>query len=376
MIDTCSCIKYQPSWGFKREPSRPVDLRIDYCGGMKFDDNFDWDNAWYDIIQINDNVILLIGPPLYDKKGWLNSNVKFLDESNSKLSCQFMDLDRVSYTALTCGSKNNTIKIVHNNNILEVPVNSNNHKFNGKKVLVTLQKNNPIPWIKQWINYHLDIHNIEGYLIYDNGSTDYSISELENQLADLNCEITIVNWPYPYGPQGSDNAPWDSDYGQYVMLEHAKYRYLSNSKLVLNNDIDEFIVTKNVSLDEIQQYLHSSPSGCLRYKGIWIEPYDINNQQSANVVEFNNRNIKDYYCIDHNNHIGIGYKWMLVPWKHINNQWLVHHINGQMMESDQLYYAHYLALNTNWSWKRDEYKGNVSDLKIEPYLKQTLDRIK
>jgi len=375
MVDKCSAIAYQSSWGFKREPARPNDLRIDYCGGMRFDDNFDWDTAWYDAITVGNNTLLLIGPPLYDRKGWINQNVTFTDDRGIRLPCQFMELDRVCYTALTTGRPLSSLTMEHGGSSTTIKVNHNDGRFDGRKTMVTLQKNNPIEWIQQWIEYHGRVHGIDGYLIYDNGSTDYSALELEERLSDLPYQITIVEWPYPYGPQGSDHAPWDSDYGQYVMLEHAKYRYLANAALVLNNDIDELIVTRGVSIDQIKDYLNTSLSGCLRYKGIWIEPYDIDKGISASKTPFFERHIRDYYCTDDNNKIGIGYKWMLIPWKHMNNQWLVHHIHAQMMESDQLYYAHHLALNTNWSWKRDEYTGNPLDLKPEPYLLSSLRKM-
>lgn len=375
MVDTCSTIKYHANWGFKREPARPQQLRIDYCGGMKFDDNFDWDNAWYDAIQVNDNTVLLIGPPLYDAKNWINTNVGFYDPTGNKLTVQFMELDRVCYTALTTGGPVQSISMVSANVAIQIPINRNTGELNNRKTMVTLQKNNPIEWIKQWVEYHNKVHLIDGFLIYDNGSTDYDAADIETALDGVSAEVKIVKWPYPYGPQGSDHAPWDSDYGQYVMLEHAKFRYLSGASLVLNNDIDELIVTKGLSLIDIQQHLATAQSGALRYKGVWIEPYDLAKKISASDTPFNERHIRDFYCTDSNNQIGIGYKWMLIPSRHMNQQWLVHHINGQMIESDQLYYAHYLALNTNWSWRRDVYSGDVNNLKPEAYLLSSLAKM-
>lgn len=375
MVDVCSTIKYQTGWGFRREPARPLDLRIDYCGGMRFDDNFDWDNAWYDAMQVNENTLLLIGPPLYDSKNWINGNVAFFDPNGQKLPVQFMELDRVCYTAMTVGGWVDSISMVSNGESVTIPINKNHGEFDGKKVMVTLQKNNPIAWIGQWMHYHIKVHGVDAFLIYDNGSTDYSAEDLDEALRGIPATIKIVEWPYPYGPQGSDHAPWDSDYGQYVMLEHAKYRYLSGAGLVLNNDIDEMIVTKGLTLNDIQQHLSSAQTGCLRYRGVWIEPYDLNNQRMAADVPFEQRYIRDFFCTDSDNKIGIGYKWMLVPQRHLNNQWLVHHINAPMIESDQLHYAHYLALNTNWSWKRDVYKGNISNLRPDPYLLSSLAKM-
>jgi hypothetical protein len=374
MISYCSNITYPTEWGFKREPARPVDLRIDYCGGMKFDDNFDWDNLWYDAIQINDNIIVLIGPPLYDTKNWLKTNAQFEDENNNTLSFNFIELDRVCYTVLATNVVTNTVTLLTPNTITNIKINKSENEFKNKSVMVTLQKNNPIEWIQEFINYHHNVLGVEGFLIYDNNSTDYDIIKLEYSLKLTGAIIQVVNWPYPYGPQGSDFAPWDSDFGQYVMLEHAKLRYLGNAALVLNNDIDEMVVTKNITLRDITNYLTNGNVHCLKYKGIWIQPFDIIRKESADIIPFKLRDVRNYYCTDPNYKTGIGYKWMLVPNNiTMNQQWLVHHINGQMIESNQLFYAHHLALNTNWSWKRDKFTGNVDDLIIDQLL---LDKFK
>ena len=364
MVDNCTIIKYQDAWNFKRVPARPVDLRIDYCGGMKFNDNFDWNNLWYDAVQVNNNtMVLLIGPPLYATAQWLASNARFQDPQGNILQFKTIELDRVCYTALPVNGYIDWIELITNNTHSRINVNRNNGLLNNKSVMVTLQKNNPVSWIQQWIKYHKDTLDVDAFLIYDNASTIYNTKQLEKSLKDLGVVVTVVNWPFPYGPQGSDFAPWDSDYGQYVMLEHAKIRYLNQASIVLNNDIDELIVPKGITLKDITEFLKNNSVQCLRYRGVWIEPYDIVNSQSADQIPFDQRHVKNYYCSDPNNKIGIGYKWMLVPGKvNLNQQWLVHHINGQSIENDQLQYCHYLSHNTNWSWRRDQYSGDPKNL--------------
>jgi hypothetical protein len=225
------------------------------------------------------------------------------------------------------------------------------------------------------MDYHYRVHGIDGFLIYDNTSSKYTVNELESKLSRDYLKLKIVPWPYPYGPQGSDNAPWDSDYGQYCMLEHAKYRYLSHAALVLNNDIDELIVTKGPSLDKIQSQLESGPYHCLAYQGRWIEPHDVPRNKGAYEVPFESRLFSDYCCTDAHDKRGIGHKWMLVPQKNINYQWLVHRIAGPYGVSEDLFYGHYLAMNTNWSWERDKYTGNVKDLTPDPWLHTALQKI-
>ena len=172
MVETCSTVKYQDHWGFRREPARPPHLRIDYCGSMRFDDNFDWDNAWYDAVQVHDNLIILIGPPLYDAKNWINTNVSFFDPYGKRLPVQFMEIDRVCYTGLTVSAQLQSITMFSNNSAIVIPVRPRSDSFVGRKTMVTMQKNNPIEWVQQWILYHVKVHDVGGFLIYDNGSTD------------------------------------------------------------------------------------------------------------------------------------------------------------------------------------------------------------
>jgi hypothetical protein len=159
------------------------------------------------------------------------------------------------------------------------------------------------------------------------------------------------------------------------MLEHAKIRFLGNAKLVINSDIDELVVLDNVTLDDIANYLKNNTVNCLKFKGTWIQPINYETKIEAKDIELSKRTFKDYYCIDSNYKTGIGYKWMLVPTDNmLNTQWLVHSINGQMLESNQIEYRHYLSQNTNWSWVRDKFTGNIDDLIIDQLLLNNLNK--
>jgi len=376
MIDPVTTVKFPTTWPIKREPTRPSELRIDYCGGMKFNDNFDWDNLWYDCVQLNENQTILIGAPIYGAKDWFKDNAGFGDSDNNLLNYQFYELDRVGYTVVqTHKLDSHIVMLSRDTDPIAIKVNVNDGYFNGHKVMVTLQRDNPIEWIEQWMDYHYRVHGIDGFLIYDNSSSSYTVGELDHRLSRDYLKLKIVPWPYPYGPQGSDHAPWDSDYGQYCMLEHAKYRYLSHASMVLNNDIDELIVTKGPTLEQIREQLDQGQQHCLYYLGKWIEPHDVPNNKGAYEIPFSARRFRDYCCMDSNNKRGIGNKWMLVPKHCMQYQWRVHQISGPAGQSTDLYYAHYLAMNTNWSWPRDKFEGDVINLRPEPWLHTALQKI-
>ena len=66
---------------------------------------------------------------------------------------------------------------------------------------------------------------------------------------------------------------------------------------------------------------------------------------------------------------------MLVPKHNMQYQWRVHHIAGPAGQSTDLYYGHYLSMNTNWSWSRDEFKGDIANLKPEQWLITALSKM-
>lgn len=375
MTDTCSIIKYPTSWGFKREPARPVELRKDYFNGMKFDENFDWDNLWYDAVQIDSGQILLIGPPLYATSNYITNTCNFTSDSGDIIPFQIMEMDRACLVVLHANMFLDHINLNPGN--MKIKINKQDTAFNNKIVLMTLQKNNPITWIKEWIKYHNVNYGIDGVVIYDNNSNHYTTGELESAIQTPGVTIKIVDWNVPYGPQGFDcnyYNVWDSDYAQSVMFEHVKRKYVSNSKLAINCDIDELIAIDDGDINTVLHGLNLTNQAGYCYKGRWIEPYDIANNITAEVIPHEARSFKNYYCTDIRNEIGIGNKWMVIPNRVLNYQWSVHNCPLTIQNSN-IYYGHYMPMNTNWSWKRDKFNRDTSYLKIESKLYDNLTKI-
>jgi hypothetical protein len=83
-----------------------------------------------------------------------------------------------------------------------------------------------------WIKFYKTVHHIDAVLFYDNNSDNYTLEELKEYLIkeNLGVDVILVPWNFKYGPQGGastglKNAPWDSDFCQYGMMEHAKERF-------------------------------------------------------------------------------------------------------------------------------------------------------
>jgi hypothetical protein len=374
-------IKYPTEWGFKRIPARQQELWV-----FDFEKNYDWDNLWYDCIQINPNAILLIGPPLYSTKDWIKNTCKFLDNNNQPLHFNFYEMDRVCITVLDTNIPVNNLRFVGQHGEVVIPVSQPSMEFNGKKTIVTISRDHPVEWLEQWIDYHLCVHGIDGFIIYNNQSANYTSQELQNALNRPDATIKIVDYDVPFGCMGGgtwewngksgSSLPWDSDFSQYIMLEHAKWKYLHAALLAINADTDELLTIQspnNVSLDHIAAYCQVNSNSVWLYKGVWIEPIDSVTQQEACDVPYSDRKFYNYYQTTHSNQRGIGIKWMLNPQKNLTHQWMLHRTSGPHMETNEISFGHYLAMNTSWSWPRDKFTGKLENLSSFWPIKNNID---
>ena len=141
--------------------------------------------------------------------------------------------------------------------------------FAGRKVLCTISKDNRLEWIADWAEFHVKAHGADAVLFYDNASTRYTTTDLLalfRSIPGLDAAV-VVPWTYKFGPPGNRSKDWDSHHGQYVMLEHARRRFLVDAAAMVNLDVDELVVTDDgVSLFE---HLARSAEGALIYPGRW-----------------------------------------------------------------------------------------------------------
>ena len=113
----------------------------------------------------------------------------------------------------------------------------------------TLQKNNDIQWVIDWILWHRRLHNVERIVLYDNGSTNRT--ELIENLKALEPEVKIifVDWPFPYGI-----SPYKAT--QDGSLNHCRIRFPIKHGYCINLDIDEFLVRSGEK--KLLDYLNAS----------------------------------------------------------------------------------------------------------------------
>lgn len=113
--------------------------------------------------------------------------------------------------------------------------------------LTTLQKDNKIRWISDWINYYKDEHGVETIILYDNNSEYQPDLEEKLDLEDVN--LYVIDWNFLYGPSKSHG----NQFCQLGSLNHCRLKF-GGAGYCLNFDIDELLVVKSGNLLDLLTY--------------------------------------------------------------------------------------------------------------------------
>jgi len=232
---------------------------------------------FYDIFYSHDNsTIICIGPPLRNLKGVLelqeiSCNGKQLRYSRPKLLKRNDLCNLVVIKVPRLLRRESTVQLSFHFNLFEKAVEiSQNHPLareNGKcpLTLVTLQKDNPLQWIRDWIRWHNRMHGVGKLILYDNGSREYGYDELVDALhgEGEDFQSLLVNWDFPYGQPiggwGNNGGIW----AQEAALNHCYLKY-GHRGWLLNLDIDEYLVAEDAT--SLQDYVRETSRHYLPFR--------------------------------------------------------------------------------------------------------------
>ncbi|MDE2411763.1 MAG: glycosyltransferase family 2 protein [Sphingomonadales bacterium] len=351
---TFSTCTIAPETGIRRESPRPPHLRNDAYEGQ-----FDWDTLFYDVYRVGQHVVFQ-GPPLFNLLPLLQQGAPFRG-SFGWLLPRAVHVGRDRRGEVWLKEQGNRIAVDGPLGSFDVPVQPNlSHQFAGKRVLHSLSKNNAPRWIIDWIRFYASEHGADAVLLYDNASTDYTAADLQAELraAFPALAITVIHWPFRYGPQGGlagavdgVETPWDSDYCQTGSLQHARLRFLLEAKSVLNVDIDEMVLSDRGR--SIFAATEQSAAGFVKFPGAWICT------AGPRQVSATDCRHGDFTCRDSRESEVCPPKWCLVPnLKDARRQsWSVHNLFGSphnKVLSSEFEYRHMKGISNNWKYNRWE----------------------
>ncbi len=388
--------------GMRREPTRPVERRVD-----NFTEKFDATTLFFDaLFSHRADQVLLLGPPFSNLLPAIE-NASFT-ALPSRVKCEFRTrtMDRHSQVWISVPSGTRQIVLEGQFGRVEVtPGNNLSGLFEGKRVLVTLSKNNELEWIKDWVRYNRDIHGANAVLFYDNQSTAYSPKDIIQALAEISGleQVCVVPWPFKYGPVGIGYLDyWDSNFCQYGSLEHARWMFLQRAESVLNTDVDELVVSKRG--ESIFKAAESAWSGMVAFRGVWVFGFDDKTRRGTVQRPIRYTDFDYYLEPTSRRYLGLckvtdvfptpggllNTKWAVVPSKcPVNAQWAVHSIYSwrglytQMSIDSGFLYRHYREINDNWrgltaDWQLDRLQREAFDPKrflYDSLARKSLERV-
>jgi hypothetical protein len=262
------------SFGLSRQPPRALDDRP-----PSYERLFDFDTLFYDVFRGPDpQQVICLGPPLLNCEAALSSAVFRASgcgealrwdyhppKSHLQPGCRF----RLSGPGIATA---NRLAIEIAGREVEIPIRpSGVSRLAGRRVIVTLSKDNPLDWIRDWARFNAKIHGADAVLLYDNGSATYGIAELREHLQGLDgvAQTVIVPWRFPYGPGTGRRNIQDSFYCQPGALDHARRRHCAAARAVLNSDIDELVVL--ASGGSIFERAEAGSRAAIVFAGQWVE---------------------------------------------------------------------------------------------------------
>jgi hypothetical protein len=366
-----SPLELDPSSSVLRTMPRPAPLRQ-----SSYEEEFDFRTIFYDCFVSADGTWrIFLGPPLLNLEEIVLPAVpmSFNCRTSSDIVLRNYGLRTSQLWLRTWKNRADLPAGIFRQS--EIAIQPNHFRlFRDRKVLLTLSKDNDLQWIRDWVHFFVRKHAADAVLFYDNNSTKYEIADIEEAILSIHGveAAAVVPWPYKYGPQGwscEPQLPWDSNFSQSGVLEHARLRFLTLAQAVINADIDELVLTKNgVSVFEL---VEKSNTGYLQYSGQWIE-----GATDSSIVDRSPRHVDFTYrfaapteqCTS---------KWVVAPRRAPQHAyWCTHAVAG--MEPDPLSEAvshrHFRAINTGWykgegAWIEKYPRGEIQRPNERDYLK-------
>lgn len=343
-----SPLELDPSSSVLRTMPRPASLRQ-----STYEEEFDFHTIFYDCFVSADGTWrIFLGPPLLNLEPIVLPAVpmSFNCRTSSDIILKNYDLRTSQLWLRTWKNRVNLPAGLFRQS--EIAIQPNYFRlFRDRKVLLTLSKDNDLQWIRDWVHFFVRKHGADAVLFYDNNSTKYEICDIQEAILSIPGveAATVVPWPYKYGPQGwshEPRLPWDSNFSQSGVLEHARLRFLSLAQAVINADIDELVLTKDGT--SVFELVDKSNTGYLLYSGQWIEP-----ATESTIVERPPRHSDFTYRFAAPTE-QCSYKWVVAPRRSPPHAyWCTHGVAGMEPDllSDAVSHRHFRAINTGW------YKG-------------------
>jgi len=226
-------------------------------------------------------------------------------------------------------------------------------EFSSLNGIYTISLNNRLDWISDWLNYYVKMHGAETVVLSDNGSTDYSLSDLRRTLADVPGlrKVAILRARYPFGPTAANKAGYASLFLQRSLAELGRLRFFAKARAVVNADIDELF--HSFDGKSVFDATVASTCGYLRANAEW-----------AYALEPGPNGYARHCTHSHVSATGkpkANRKWCVAPnGPQRGKQWLTHFLDSSKDPVDPNFLIwHFRQVSTGWKFDRSISEQNL-----------------
>ena len=207
---------------------------------------YDRYTVFYDVFfSTKNNKLMAIGPPLLNLKQILFPLV--LEVNGIKVEYNIVEeYPKVFWIIIDCETEHIASWNIHFRFACgwEKSLEVSRSVFFSTSVLITMQKDNTIRRIEDWITHYRTRFEIDQVFIYDNNSRDFE------SMASTFPNINFVAWNFPFGIITSK----PNKYAQRGALNHFLYKFTENTR-IFQFDIDELAILHVPQKNGVSYYL-------------------------------------------------------------------------------------------------------------------------
>ena len=334
----------------------------------RFHEKFEDRALFYDCFWHHDGAdILLIGPPPLNLKPHYEAATYSASPSGKKLDANYFT-SRSTMTSRLSGVPAGTthVALEFAGRDYEIAIQPSLVKqLAGNRILFTMNKDNDLGWITDWVHYHVATHRTDTIVLFDNGSTRYGLNELEATLGIIPGleNIVLFSWPYRYGWRDSKvlkHHYWPL-FLQISAMSVVLRRLGMDAQAILNCDIDELVAP--VANGDVFALANSAPHGVASLGGTWVEAIV---QRADHRADLSCRHLDFPFVRRDPTRLLCPRKWVLDP----KNDWVgqtdvfpyMHRIMGaperKVTDRERGSFFHFRGINTGWKDTRRQAKSS------------------
>lgn len=342
------------------QPLRRLPLGPDLERPQSFHDRFDAEHLFYDVFRDHTGRhVYLIGPMGLNLTPLIDAMTITGQQSGKTAKLRIHHGVQVTIVRVTLPAADTALQLTLGDQVFGAPIQPNaSSALAGDRVIFTINKDNHLQWIADWARFYVREHGATTAIVYDNGSTEYTLDQLRQTLADVEGlkKFLVVPWRYPFGSM-NDVFTRHKFGGHWAMMaQPPKYtqffrRYAMRARSILNVDIDELVVSPNRK--SIFKAVERSVFGLLRFNRVWV----LNAREETDAPRHSQFVIRKKRLAARDP----GKKWALAPGRAFLASWRAqpwtHQVKGWLNlsgSSIDFYGFHFMGISRSWYEDRTE----------------------